>query len=455
MRTITRRTQHTRALRAMSAAAGGVLAAACAPALGGQREGLPPSTQPATLEYWIQAGDSVIELWEKDAFPTFRAKWPGSTLNRIVGGNPFDKLLTYAAAGTTPDIYQGGDTWTHDVAAQKLAAPLDARLQRWSDAKDFVPAAHRSAQMHGKQWGLPWFITARMMYLRQPVLDEVGFRKPVTTWEDWIQMARASTRVENGKVTRQGFRSMGEGDAWWWFYWLLQMLEVPLYKDGKAAFLTGEAQLVLEFGLDLDQAIAPPGAERLPLAGAQVGPEFIAGTVPHTWVHLDPLLQVQRTKPQDYDTMVINVPPIPGKVKYRTPGSRTVKPYVFTDNALAFISPTSKYPDHAWELLKLLVQPETFLEFNRLRGRLPPRQSLWTMGWMTDRKIQEIATLYGKYGRARYRPAAFNDITAAINGTVFDVVRDKRISPKAGADELATKLNAIAERAGYSGTTEV
>jgi ABC-type glycerol-3-phosphate transport system substrate-binding protein len=253
---------------------------------------------------------------------------------------------------------------------------------------------------------------------------------------------------------RQGFRSPGEGDAWWWFYWLLQTLQVPLYKDGKAGFLGGEAELVLQFELDLDHAIAPVGVERLQLAGAQTGPEFVQGTVPHTWVHLEPLQQVQRASPQDYDSMIINIPPIPGNVKYRVPGNKTVKPYVFTDNAVAFISSQSKAPDHAWELLKILTQPETFLEFNRLRGRLPPRQSLWNKGFMQDKKIQEIANWYGKYSRARYRPAGFTDITEAINETAFAVVRDKKIGPKAGAEELAAKLNAIAQRNSYTGTTE-
>jgi N,N'-diacetylchitobiose transport system substrate-binding protein len=450
MKEMTRR----RCLVTLGAAGGGVIAAACVPGVGGQKEVIPPSTVPAKLDYWIQAGDDVIALWEKEAFPTFRQKWPGSTLNRIAGGNPFSQLLTYAAAGTIPDIYQGGDTWIYDVAAQNLAASLDARVALWSESKDFAPAAMKSAQMNGKQWGLPWFITARMMYLRKRVLDEVGWTKPVTTWEDWVAMAKASTKVEGSRVVRQGFRSMGEGDAWWWFFWLLQMLEVPLYKDGKSAFLGGEAQLVLELGLDLDTAIAPPGVDRLQLAGAETGPEFINGTVPHTWVHLAPLQQVQQTNPQDYETMIINIPPIPGNVKYRTPGNKTVRPYVFTDNAVSFVSSQSKYPDHAWELLKLLVQPETFLEFNRLRGRLPPRQSLWTKGFMADKKIQEIATLYGKYSRARYRPAGFSDVTVAINETVWAVVRDKKMAPKTGADELAGKLNTLAQRNGYTGTTE-
>ena len=396
----------------------------------------------------------MVALWEREAFAAFLQRWPGSSLVRIAGGNPFDRLLTLHAAGSAPDLYQGGDTWTYDVARQQLALPLDGRLQAWREAADFAPAAMRSAQLHGKQWGLPWFITARTMYLRKRVLDEVGFTRPVTTWEDWIEVARASTRVQDGRVVRQGFRSMGEGDAWWWFFWLLQTLQVPLYKEGKVGFMGGEAELVLSFGLDLDAAVAPPGVDRLQLAGAEVGPEFVAGTVPHTWVHLGPLQQVQQASPQDYEAMVINVPPVPGNVRYRVPGNKTVPPYVFTDNALAFVSVQSRAPDHAWELLKLLVQPDTFLEFNRLRGRLPPRQSLWSKGFMADKKIQEIAAWYGKHSRARYRPAAFADVTAAINETVWAVVRDKKLGPRAGVEDLAARLNAVAQRNNYSGTTE-
>jgi len=176
--------------------------------------------------------------------------------------------------------------------------------------------------------------------------------------------------------------------------------------------------------------------------------------VPHTWVHLGPLQQVQQASAQDHETMVINAPPVPGNTRYRVPGNRTVPPYAFTDNALAFVSVQSRAPDHAWELLKLLVQPDTFPELNRLRGRLPPRQSLWTKAFTTDKKAQEIAAWYGKHSRARYRPAAFAVVTAAINETVWAVVRDRKLGPRAGVEDLATRLNAIAQRNGYSGTTD-
>ena len=128
-------------------------------------------------------------------------------------------------------------------------------------------------------------------------------------------------------------------------------------------------------------------------------------------------------------------------------------PLTFVDNALLFLSPQSKFPDHAWDLTTLLVEGETLLEFNRLRGRLVPRKSLLDQGFMRDPKIREIATLYEKYGRARFNPAHFDAVTTAVNGVVKDVVADQKVSPQERVTTLSRALEQIARDAGYTGTT--
>ena len=42
----------------------------------------------------------------------------------------------------------------------------------------------------------------------------------------------------------------------------------------------------------------------------------------------------------------------------------------------------------------------------------------------------------------------------AINETACAVVHDKVMGPKVGAEDLAAKLNGIAQRNNYTGTTE-
>jgi multiple sugar transport system substrate-binding protein len=394
-------------------------------------------------------GQPVLDLYDRTAFKRFRERFPGSTIHLDSSGNPLSKVLTLHAAGNAPDIIQGADTWVIDVATKGLGLALDDRIRRWDARTDFVSSAWDAGQYSGKQWGLPLFVTARMVYLRRGVLEEVGVSRPPLTWEALVDTAKRSTKVEGERLLRQGFTSPA-GDGWWYFFWLLQTTGATLFKDGKPAFTGGDGEATLAFMTDLQQAIRPRGVE--PLAGNDAA-NFTAGTVAHGWLHLAPYQVIEQQNPKDYHEMVIATPPVPGNERYRVPGGRKAAPLTFVDNALLFLSPQSRYADHAWELTKLLLEGETLLEFNRLRGRLVPRKSLFKQGYMLEAKIQEIVALYERYGRARFNPPNFDAVTRATNAVVKDVVADQKISVKDGVATLARELEQIAREANYTGTT--
>lgn len=395
-------------------------------------------------------GPEVRALYERTAYAVFKQRYPGSTINMDDSGNPLSKVLTLHAAGSAPDIIQGGDTWTYDVSKLGLGISLDDRAKAWPARSDFTKSAWDSGQDSGKQWGVPLFVTARMVYLRKGVLDEVGIAKVPATWEDLVDTMRRSTKVEGGRVIRQAFNPPGGQDAWWWWFWLLQTTQATLFKDGKAAFNGGEGEATLQFMKDLQNVVIPQGTE--PLAG-EAGGNFTRGTVAHAWIHLAPYQGIQKENPKDYQEMMMAVPQVPGGTQYRLPGGRRPPPHTFVDNALLFISSQSKYPDHAFELTKLFLEGETLLEFERIRGRLPPRKSLFGQGWMADLKIKQIVAIYEKHGHARFNPPNFDGCTRAINQVVWDVVRDQKTSVKEGLFTLTRELEQIAREANYTGTT--
>ena len=397
-------------------------------------------------------GPDVRALYDRGAYAKFNQKYPGSTINMDDAGNPMSKVLTLHAAGSAPDIIQGGDTWTYDVDHLKLGLPLDDKLKTWDARSDFTKSAWESGQSSGKQWGLPLFVTARMLYLRKATLDEVSIRTPATTWEEVVDTMKRSTKVENGRIVRQASNAPGDGDAWWWFFWLLQTTESNLLKDGKAGFNGGEGEVTLQYMKDLQNAIFPAGVEQM---GGNAPANWSAGSVAHAWIHLQPYQDLRKTSEKDYQDMIMSTPQIPGGVAYRMPGNKKVVPHTFVDNALIFISSQSKYPDHALELSKLFLEPETLLEFERIRGRLSPRKSNFNTGWMADPKIKQIVEVYEKYGHARYNPPNFDGCTAAINKVVWDVVRDQKIGIKEGLAALTRDLEQLARDANYTGTTRV
>lgn len=461
LRATTRRRHLSRIAAGLSALAVGPLglATGCGAPSGGTPTGegaqgaSRPAYGPAMLHIlYGGGGQPVQDLYDRTAFAAFKQRFPGSEITLDSSGNPLTKILTLHAAGSAPDIIQGADTWTIDVAEKGLGVALDDRARRWDARTDFVKSAWDSAQHQtnrGTQWGVPLFVTARTVYLRKSVTDQIGVATPPTTWEALLDVARRSTRVEGDRIARQGFTSPAT-DGWWYFFWLLQTTGATLYKEGKPAFGAGEGETVLRFMKDLHEAIRPAGAE--PLAGNDA-PNFTAGPVPHAWLHLAPYQSIQETNPTDYQQMTIATPPVPGGERYRLPAGRAARPLTFVDNALLFLSPQSKFPDHAWDLATRLVEGETLLEFNRLRGRLVPRKSLLDQGFMRDPKIREIAALYEKHGRARFNPAHFDAVTTAVNAVVKDVVADQKVSPQEGVTTLSRSLEQIARDAGYTGTT--
>jgi hypothetical protein len=91
-------------------------------------------------------------------------------------------------------------------------------------------------------------------------------------------------------------------------------------------------------------------------------------------------------------------------------------------------------------------------------GRRTPwsRPDLSNDYWSCRRRRRELPVggPHASRGRRAARPVARRWATAAIDETVWAVVRDKKLGPRAGVEDLAARLNAIAQRNNYSGTTE-
>ena len=61
------------------------------------------------------------------------------------------------------------------------------------------------------------------------------------------------------------------------------------------------------------------------------------------------------------------MPPVPGSMRYALPGARSVPPLVHAHTAVLHVSTQSAAPDDAWELLTILLEPETLYSYTHLR----------------------------------------------------------------------------------------
>ena len=447
----------------------------------------------AVTSYVLNAAGQRItpqeELYRSTAFAAFRDRYPDSSVELGVVNDPLLVAEATHAAGEAPDIFQLDDRRGTDMIRRGAVARLDGRVRQWSGHADLVRPAWEAGRAGRHQWGLPLCTFVYTCYFDAAVLQEVGIARLPETWEQLLAVADRSTVVVRGqRLARQGMTTPDSQ----WFWWLLQSMGATLYEYGKARLADGEAETALRFLRDLHRAVQPPGVTPLPKPRGFVpdGLESVrlweAGQVAHAWASRLPPRSAEsarqhrsqvlaRLLPQapptagqprsiptvpaeaspfpSPDRYVVGTPPVPDKL-YTLPGGRQVPPLVHTHSAVLHLSARSAHPDEAWELLTMLLEPDTLYKFNTLRQSLPPRQSILGRGYLQDRKMQQIIALWLRYGRPPFNPPDYRAVARAINELFLEVVRRGR-DPRRTVREFAGWLDEIAARADppYAGTT--
>ena len=150
---------------------------------------------------------------------------------------------------------------------------------------------------------------------------------------------------------------------------------------------------------------------------------------------------------------MVGTPPVPGK-QYVLPGSREAAPLVHTHSAVLHLSAQTEQSDSAWELLTLLLKPDTLYEYTNIREAIPPRKSLFGRGYLDNSKTQEIIALWLRYGRPPFDPPRYDRVNYWTHYTFWETVIRQR-DPRTAVKELVKKLDEFAAKANppFTGTT--
>ena len=453
--------------------------------------GLPYSEIPMTFyrsDHTVMTPQQA--LYRATAFATFQERYSDNHVIFDTTHDPLPVLQAAHAADDAPDLFYMDDRRGRAVVRHGMAARLDGRVRQWPDLADFVRPALAAGQNDRQQWGLPLFTSVYTLYYNQALLRALGILRIPTTWEDFLFVAEQSTRVDGDRVVRQG---VNKPDAQW-FWWLLQSTGATLYRDGSAGF-GSEVEEVLLFLRQLYHAVQPAGVASPQSELGDVGFFFTShlwdtGQLAHAWLPVLPAearrradssrwtnparssepssrsrtittvssgevatvraLYKQGPPPED---IAVGGTPIPG-TRYALPANRQTSPLVHTHSAVLHLSSQSEHPDLAWELLMLLLEPDTLYEYANLRRAMPPRQSILRRGYLDNPKTQQVVDLWLRYGRPPFDPPLYDRVQYWI-GQAFGaaVVRQEDIGK--AARELAKQLNKIAAEADppFTGTT--
>jgi multiple sugar transport system substrate-binding protein len=109
-------------------------------------------------------------------------------------GTYFNQIRTEFQSGASPIDVIGGDViWPAQLAANGWILDL-SDLFTEDMRSDFVDAAIDSVTYKGKFWGVPWFTDAGLLWYRKDLVEESGFSKGPTTWDEMKEMAEKTSR---------------------------------------------------------------------------------------------------------------------------------------------------------------------------------------------------------------------------------------------------------------------
>lgn len=338
------------------------LVAACAPGAENRSAATQLKTG-ITLQWGTSTGQTRLELRTKQV-EMFERQFPGIRVENVVGGSDVNKIKAGMAAGTPYDLIRVTTTQYAGFAHQRSVIPLDPLIKRDRyDLKDFFPAAVAQWQWRGKQWALP-FLGVLTAYVNTELVEQSGARRAPNTWHDrtwdmnaFLEFCRKATRQAGGRTLQWGFS--GTHNNWRYYMpWLWANGGEMFDRDlTRVAFSDPPALEGLQFLADLinKHRVAPHPDELAELGGTDK--PFRDGKVAITAASVNAIAANRQ---------------VPGLRWTLTAYPRGTKGIAMGGGGVGwFITTGSRYPDETWELLKVVLSPESD-KLTALMGEAPP-----------------------------------------------------------------------------------
>src|SRR6476646_10085824 len=158
-----------------------------------------------TITVWAMGaeGDNLSKL-TKD----FEAANPGVKVQvtAIPWDAAHDKFTTAITANKTPDVAMVGTTWMGEFAGMGALDPTPGEV----DKSVFFDGAHKTTEVNGTSFGVPWYVETRLVYYRTDLAKKAGLTSPPTDWDGLRTMAKAM-QTKAGAKYGMGFQAGGQG----------------------------------------------------------------------------------------------------------------------------------------------------------------------------------------------------------------------------------------------------
>jgi multiple sugar transport system substrate-binding protein len=333
------------------------------------------AAQAETLTVYWNPGHSYEAY--ANVIKQFEADHPGWTVNweKFQWPDMRTKLIADFSVGNVPDLSAEPGGWVEEFGQQGLLLPLNDYIAKDGKAMgypdDWQDYAVQRNMVGDTYYGIQIHLTCATLVYNKGMLEQAGFDKPPTNWEEFKTIAKATAK--GGKY---GFAPNPDYYYYWpWIYQAGGDYYDP--KTNKVLFDSPEAIKGIQFVSDL---IHKDKSAPVPVVGADYeGPAklFTAGRA-----------AMIITGPWDVSTIKTGNP----NLKWDVAPSLTDKVQAtLAGGTSVFIPKKAKHPDEAWDLLKRFVSLDTEIAASLPNGMTMPRKS-----WTEVQKVKDDPTL-GKF----------------------------------------------------------
>jgi multiple sugar transport system substrate-binding protein len=199
---------------------------------------------PVTIEYWQYELDAKTKI-VNELIPQFQAANPNITIKHV--NFPYDDFRQQVAAavqaGQGPDVLNVYYGWIPSYVQQEflVALPTDIFPVDKIEA-DFFPMV-QTAKQSGAYYALPTAVRTLALFYNKGILEAAG-KQPPTTWEELVDVAKATVKKNGDTFETVGFTwdIGGQGHNYWREALIRQNGSTPMSDDNhKLNWVTDEA----------------------------------------------------------------------------------------------------------------------------------------------------------------------------------------------------------------------
>lgn len=349
-----------------------------------------PADTAAPFRYSSWEGEAEMRKWLLHFDNFFKGNYPNMELQGDWGvpwGEYWTKMPTQLTAGAEIELM-----WMHDSRCQTFAAngwivPLDDFLASftppgWPD--EFYPSQVKAFQYQGKQYGIPYDFASGGFYLNLDLFEAAGVEPPTesTTWEQFLEMAKALTKQDGDQTVQWGVGGLPtswSGGAYFIVksfggdYWNEEITQSMFTNEATIAAFQFLADLMWEHGV-------MPSSDMLAGLGMGAGLAFASGLTAMHYSLNDEAFVLQESIEGKFNWGFAPTPQGPGGQYYFTGGSAFSIPH------------TSTQPEMAYELIRYtLTNPETLPISGEMGSQFTGNMNFYEFGlpleaWGVDRE---------------------------------------------------------------------